>query len=852
VGNGKPARYAKHWLIGVIAFGSIAATLLIFHFYHDRLASIREQQGRALLTIAEVKVAAIDSWRRERISDGRVMSTNTELGRFVRRFLDSPGASARAELPGWVEQMRSQHAYSAVRVFDASGRLRLSSPPAPPALMGGSSDFAVEAIRQRKVVFEDFHAGADGPIHLGVFAPLLDGGAEPIGAIKFQIDPTRFLYPHLQIWPTPSKSGETLLVRRDGDQVVYLNELRHRKDTALKLRIPVARADLPAAQAVTGQEGVVEGKDYRGVPVLAALLRIPDSPWFLITKIDRSEAFATLRSATRSFAVITILVVILCGFGVLLAWSRRESKQYLRLYQAETQRARSQEALQRAEAHLLQAQAIARLGSWEVVSPGTPAEEYVWSDEVYKIFGVEKEGFQPGRNAFLCAVHPDDRPKLEAAMARIRSTGRLYEVEHRIVRPDGSVRHVREHAEYAVPDASNVTRMIGIVQDITDYKQLEEQFLQAQKLESLGRLAGGVAHDFNNLLTVINGYGDLLLDSLPEGDPVRDSVSEMRKAGESAAALTGQLLVFSRKQRVQAQQVDLNSALSDSRKMLQRLVGENIQLKIRLEPQLGKTVADPGQVQQVIMNLVVNARDAMPDGGSIFLETANADLDERYGERHPDVKPGSYVMLSVSDTGTGMSEEVKSRIFEPFFTTKPKGMGTGLGLATVYGIVKQSGGWIWVYSETGRGTTFKIYLQREKSCGTPEMGKEVASAADGEATVLLVEDQPEVRKLAAVVLRSHKYTVIEAANAQEALGICKHTAGPIHLLLTDIVLPGLSGPELLEQVKRLYPEIKVLFTSGYTGQAAFNGSKIAADAVFVDKPFTARTLSEKVREALGN
>ena len=851
MGNGKPARYAKHWLIGVIVFGSIAATLLILNFYHDRLASIREQQGRALLTIADVKVASIASWRRERISDGQVMSTNTELGRFVRRLLDSPGASAKAELPAWVEQMRSQHEYSFVRVFDASGRLRLSSPPAPPALMGGASEFAIEAIRQRKVLFEDFHAGNDEPIHLGVLAPLFDGGTEPIGAIKFQIDPTRFLYPHLQVWPTPSQSGETLLVRRDGDEVVYLNELRHPKNAPLKFRMPVASADLPAAQAIMGREGVVDGNDYRGVPVLAALLRVPDSPWFLVTKMDRSEAFATLRSATRSFAVITILVVILCGFGVLLAWSRRESKQYLRLYQAETQRAKSQEALQRAETHLLQAQEIARLGSWEVLSPGGPTEEYVWSDEVYKIFGVEKDGFQPSRDAFLSAVHPDDRPKLEAAMARIRATGRLYEVEHRIVRPDGSVRHVREHAEYTVDEVGNLTRMIGTIQDVTDFKELEEQFLQAQKLESLGRLAGGVAHDFNNLLTVINGYSDLLLESLPAADPTRDTIGEIRKAGESAAALTGQLLVFSRKQRVQVQQVDLNSALSDSRKMLQRLVGENVQLKIRLEPQLGTTVADPGQVQQVIMNLVVNARDAMPNGGSIFLETANADLDERYGERHPDVKPGSYVMLSVSDTGIGMSEEVKSRIFEPFFTTKPKGMGTGLGLATVYGIVKQSGGWIWVYSETGRGTTFKIYLPREKSAGTPGTEKEVASAADGEATVLLVEDQPEVRKLAGVVLRSHKYTVLEAANAQEALGICKQARGPIHLLLTDVVLPGLSGPELLEQVKRLYPEIKVLFTSGYTERAALDNGRIA-DAAFVEKPFTASSLAEKVREALGN
>ncbi len=849
--NGQPARHRKRWFIGVIAFGSIAAALLVLSFYRDRLASIREEQGRALLTIADVKAAEIASWRRELIADARVMSTNIELGRFVRRVLASPGASATGELPGWVEQMRSQHDYSAVRVFDVSGRLRLSSPPASPVLAGDVSSFAAEAIRQRKVVFEDFHINVADSIHLGVFAPLFDGGTEPVGAIKFQVDPTRYFYPHLQVWPTPSQSGETLLVRREGDAVVFLNELRHRKNTALQLRIPVARVELPAAQAVTGREGVVEGKDYRGVAVLAAVRRIPDSPWFLVTKIDRSEAFAMLRSSTRSFVLITILVVILSACGVLLAWSRRESQQYQRLYQAETERARSQEALRRTEAHLLQAQAIARLGSWEVVAPDTSAQEYVWSDEVYRIFGVEKDTFQPSRDTFLATVHPDDREKLEAAMARFRSTGRPLEVEHRILRPDGTVRYVREHADRTVDKAGKVIRMIGIVQDITDYKQLEEQFLQAQKLESLGRLAGGVAHDFNNLLTVIDGYSDLLLQSVGERDPLRESILEIRKAGESASALTRQLLVFSRKQRVQAQPVDLNSVVSDSRNMLQRLVGEDVQLNIRQDPLLGTTVADPGQMQQVIMNLVVNARDAMPHGGSIFLGTANADLDDQYGERHPDVKPGSYVMLSVSDTGIGMTEEVKNRIFEPFFTTKPKGIGTGLGLATVYGIVKQSGGWIWVYSEPGKGTAFKIYLPRVEPVKTAAAGKETIPLVEGTATILLVEDQPEVRRLAAIVLRSHKYTVFEAADAQEALAILQQAPGPIHLLLTDMVMPGLSGPELLEKVKRFYPGIKVLFMSGYTEHVILKNGVIAGDAAYIDKPFTARSLAEKVREALG-
>jgi two-component system cell cycle sensor histidine kinase/response regulator CckA len=284
--------------------------------------------------------------------------------------------------------------------------------------------------------------------------------------------------------------------------------------------------------------------------------------------------------------------------------------------------------------------------------------------------------------------------------------------------------------------------------------------------------------------------------------------------------------------------------------MLQRLVGEDFQLDIRRGPMLGTTVADPGQMQQVIMNLVVNARDAMPHGGSIFLETANVDLDERYEERHPDMKPGSYVMLAVSDTGIGMTEEVKRRIFEPFFTTKPRGVGTGLGLATVYGIVKQSGGWIWVYSEPAKGTTFKIYLPRVGMVETVEARNERAPNLEGSATILLVEDQLEVRKLAATVLRSYKYEVLEAADAEEALVICDQVPGPIHLLLTDIVMPGLSGPELVEKVKRLYPDIKTLFMSGYAQHVILENGVSVDDIAYINKPFTAESLATKIRDAL--
>jgi CheY-like chemotaxis protein len=302
---------------------------------------------------------------------------------------------------------------------------------------------------------------------------------------------------------------------------------------------------------------------------------------------------------------------------------------------------------------------------------------------------------------------------------------------------------------------------------------------------------------------------------------------------------------------MQIQRVDLNGLVSDAERMLKRLVGDDVRLHIRAGSSLSTVAADPGQLHQVIMNLVVNARDAMPKGGSILIETANIDLDEQYEEHHPDVKPGSYVMLAVSDTGLGMDDNVRSRVFEPFFTTKPKGMGTGLGLATVYGIVKQSGGWIWVYSEPGKGTTFKIYLPRLGPAETEEEETKAVSRRGGSETILLVEDQPDVRKLAATVLRAYKYTVLEAANAEEALLVAGQTREPIHLVLTDVVMPGLSGPELAERLKPGHPEITVLFMSGYTEHASLHQGVLPADAAYIAKPFTAEVLVAKVREALG-
>jgi PAS domain S-box-containing protein len=383
-------------------------------------------------------------------------------------------------------------------------------------------------------------------------------------------------------------------------------------------------------------------------------------------------------------------------------------------------------------------------------------------------------------------------------------------------------------------------------------RESEEQFRQVQKLEAVGRLAGGVAHDFNNLLTVINGYSGLLMRRFERDESARRKIEEIEKAGRRAAELTGQLLAFSRKQVLQPKVISLNAVVADLDKMLRRLIGEDVELTPVLDPALGNVLADPGQIVQVIMNLAVNARDAMPQGGKLTVETANVRLDGDYAAHHLAVQPGDYVLLSVTDTGTGMTEEVRSRIFEPFFTTKEKGKGTGLGLSTVYGIVKQSGGSIWVYSEVGCGTTFKIYLPRvdREARGEEERAATRAQSASGTETILLVEDEEPVRLLARAVLEREGYTVVAARCGADAERVFEESDRGIDLLLTDVVMPGVSGPQLARRLCERRPGLKVIYMSGYTDDAVVRHGLLGGEVVFVQKPFTPDSLARKVRETL--
>jgi PAS domain S-box-containing protein len=454
--------------------------------------------------------------------------------------------------------------------------------------------------------------------------------------------------------------------------------------------------------------------------------------------------------------------------------------------------------------------------------------------------------------SFMAITHADDVEQDTLALKRlIAGEVTKYEREKRYRHKNGHFVSAKLTAVLHRDADGLPGYVIAIVEDITDRVRLEGQLRQALKIEAVGRLAGGIAHDFNNLLTVIIGYSELILQELEPGAPLRSDVEEIRHAGKSAAGLTQQLLAFSRKQILQDQIVDLNTIVTSMGALLQRLIGEDIELRTRLPAPLDRVCADAGQVEQIIMNLVLNARDAMPRGGSVTIETANAELDARWVALHPGASAGRHVMLAISDTGIGMDQDVQAHLFEPFFTTKERGKGTGLGLATVYGIVKQSGGSIFVYSEPDHGTTFKIFLPHtERAADLTSVPRSAPAARSGNETILLVEDQAEVRLVTRSTLTRHGYTVLEAADGAEALSVLDHHDGHVHLLLTDVIMPGMSGRDLAERLAAARPDLRVLYTSGYTDDTIVRRGILNDGMAFLQKPYTPDVLLQRVRDLL--
>jgi PAS domain S-box-containing protein len=525
-------------------------------------------------------------------------------------------------------------------------------------------------------------------------------------------------------------------------------------------------------------------------------------------------------------------------------------RQYMAIRAVITERKEAEQAL-RSEREALRTAAERTRFALEAAGVGIWDMDYVsgvlrWSETLEAQYGLQPGTFGGTFEAFTERIHPDDRSSVFETIAQAMKTGSDFSVQNRSVWPDGTVRWLRGAGRVRLGRLGEPVRAVGVSQDITERRTMEEQFLQAQKMEAVGQLAAGVAHDFNNLLTVILGYCELLLADLAPDDARQPDLVEIQKAGTLAAGLTRQLLSFSRKQVVEPTLLDLNVVVANMREMLVRLIGENVKVVLGLGPGSLRVMADRGQMEQLVMNLAVNARDAMLQGGTLTIETAGVELDET----DPAVTPGPYVALTVTDTGTGMTPQVQARLFEPFFTTKGVGKGTGLGLATVHGIVVQSGGRVTVSSQVGKGTSFSVCFPRSDAAETAvEASRPTARPWAGAQTVLVVEDGAGVRELAKRLLERQGYTVLLAANADEALQLFERNAS-IDVLVTDVVMPGASGPELTRQLIEQRPALKVIYMSGHTEDVIVQHGVLKPGLAFLRKPFTSETLGRKVREVL--
>lgn len=1131
-------------LLGVFAILALSIIASGYLYYKKSERQHRENVERQLSAIAELKARDLDQWRKERLGDGDVMYRNAAFYELVRRFFESPGdLQAREHIQAWMRKIQQSYHYDRILLLDPSGAERLSEPGAAEPVASHLRGDVASALEEKEVAFLDFRRDAEGqPVYLAVTVPILDeqDGSPPLGVLALRIDPEQYIYPMISRWPVPSATAETLLVRREGNEVVFLNNLRFQKDSALTLRRPLGAVELPAVKAVRGEKGVATGVDYRGVPVLAAVHAVPDSPWYLVARMDLEEVYAPMWERLGETILFVAIMLLCVATGMTLVWWQQRTRFYRQRYEAERERAWLQDVISRSlnevyvfdpdtlrfsfvnagacrnmgytldelarltpldinpnftesafrtmiqplltgERELLVFETVQRRKDGSsypievhlqyVKTAGEPVFLSIINDiterkraerairrlnRVYAVLSdinqaivrtrdtqelfekscqiaIEKgefplvwiglvdqsrgelrpvafagefgdylekvrisltdeprldcpidtalrggkpvinnrieegAGLAPCQKNALrfgfqsCASFPlrvadevrgaitfyaieehffdDEELKLldelsmdlsfamkfaETESERQRAKGALQHsveryrhlvdlspmaifvnrggridyinpaglalfgaatpdqiigkspfdlfhadyhnvvrerihqltqerkavplIEEKIVRLDGATRDVEVAASPFTDHEGEAIQVI--LNDITNRKNLEAQLNHARKMEAVGQLAGGVAHDFNNILQAIMGCTQLLADSPQATEQQRELLAEIHSSAQRAATLTRQLLAFSRRQVMQPEVLDLNRTIEDFLKMLRRVIGEHIRLDFLPGSHLGSVYADRSMMEQVIMNLCVNARDAMPGGGVLAIETENVRIDPEYCGTHVWAKPGRYILLSVTDTGCGMDAATIEHVFEPFFTTKPEGKGTGLGLSTVYGIVKQHDGMISAYSEPGKGTTFKIYLPLcERDAET--IGSKIEGlATGGSETILLAEDDEAVRRLAERILERAGYRVLTAASGDEAVALFKRNAGRIDLLLFDVVMPGMGGHEAYEQIHGLRPDVPVLFSSGYSENAVHTNFVLHNGLALIQKPYARDELLRAVRRAL--
>ncbi len=1061
----------------------VLLAVAVFALWYYALTRYRERQVEStyasLHAIADLKVEELTQWRQAHLDSGRSLMRNPSTGRWVADLLGSPADSPiRQEALEWMKGLVKQYDFLDVAFVNPNLEVVLASDAQAATIGDHGRRGLARAIEREAVELSDLHAVAEArEVHLDLYVPVFRGqGSERValGAFLFRVDPKRMLYPLIRAWPLQDASGECLLVRREGHEVVYLNQLRNATNAPLMMRRDIAATNLPAAMAVLGMEGPIGGVDIRGVPVLAVNRLVPGAGWWLVVKKDRQEVMATLKMLelllTLTGVALINLAVFAFGFSVYrqrkdLALSRaREEAERLALHRhyvnlakyandiilladsagqvievndralrsygytreamlalslkalwTVSRQADCSHAIQRAEReHSVMIETVHRrvdgstfpveVSLRAINESGVKLMQAVIRDITDRIqrrlffdryqalcrnardiilfmsrAGLIQEANEAAEGVYeytreeliRLRVHdlraPSQLAEVDSQLEEAASRGILFETEHRtksgrvfpvevsatpvtiggervilsIIRDssrrkqveqalvvsernlkqvmdvvpqiiyarddsgqimlvnrrfaeltgktqeellagaktalteqdrevdaavlrsgepvfipeanwsedDGTLHTLQTTKALFVPSGQSRPAVLSVSTDITENKRLQDQLLHVQKMESVGRLAGGIAHDFNNLLQAILGFNEILMNRMEDDNPGRQDAMEIAKAAKRAGDLTRQLLAYSRKQVMDPQVRDLNAIVNRMTEFLKRLVGEGIKISINLAPQVRPIRVDVSQIEQVLMNLVVNARDAMPSGGRVSISTSAIKLTDEEVLHISEAYAGSFVCLSVGDTGTGIGEEVKAHIFEPFFTTKGMGKGTGLGLSMVYGIVKQHGGWITVYSQVGMGTTFRLYFPvADQPVGAEEPQEELMLVPPKlrASRVLVVEDEDGVRQFAVRVLREHGFRVYASRNVEEALAMFTEQRGDFELVFSDVVLPDGNGVQLAGLLRNRKPDMRFLFTSGYMDIQERWPEIRDQHWLFLQKPYPIKVLIESV------
>lgn len=955
----------KRHIVSLTAVLSILFILGGYLYYRYQEEDIRRHNHRVLSTTGEIKANQLAWWYEDELYDAAVFSQNPLFRRFVNEWLTSGSIADRTNLIDLLDVTADSHSYENILITDPRGELLLSFIPDIVAIDSIVVSTVRRAANELEIISTDLYKSSiHQEIYIDFIAPVVDDQEEPIAVLVLRLDPNQYLYPFIQSWPVPTETAESIIFRREDDTALFLNELRHKDDAVLRLRLPLTQTDLPAVQAVLGYEGIFTGKDYRGVDVLADVRFIPGTPWFIVAKIDKREIFSELYFRAGVIISFVFLLILLLGAGLAFIYSNRQRNLYRELYNTERELWESQEEFKTTLYSIGDAVIITdtagtirnmnptaeRLSGWlESDAHGKPLDKVFRiineetrrpvdnpvqkvlreghvvglanhtiliskeekeipiadsgapiRDKAGEIIGVvlvfrdqtaervaanklreSEEQFRliaenipdmivvldtggrriynnPSYEAILGdptalvgtdsfqEIHPEDRGKIKHIFEESVKAGAGQQTEFRLLSKDGDVRIIESKGGVIQDEQGKVSQVVVVSRDVTEKKKLEEQMLRTQRMESIGLLAGGIAHDLNNVLAPIMLSLNIIKKKVTDKKTAK-LLETVEASAQRGADLIKQVLLFSRGLEGEHTPVQIRHIIDEVEKVIKQTFPKSISLKIDAPKDLRHIPADVTQIHQVLMNLCINARDAMPDGGTLEIGAKNITIDEQYTKMNIEAKPGTYVQVTVSDTGAGIPPEIIGKIFDPFFTTKEQGKGTGLGLSTVYSIIKSHGGFVNVYSEEGRGTIFKVYLPAKETEEDVIMKEKYKVPGGNGELILVVDDEKAVRAITQTTLEANGYKVLTAADGVEAVALYEEHRQDIDLILMDLTMPNMDGYAAIRAIKKRNPKTLVVVMSGLVQ----NEKLVKEDFVeFLHKPFTAESMLLTIYEML--